>query len=215
MVPCHDVAPTCAHVIRALKQYVGRVIAVDDGSRDDTAKALASTRVRVIKHEKNRGKGHAIISGFTEALANMKVEAIVTVDADMQHDPDDVVDLVRRMPCDLVVGNRFARPARNQPLPHFLSNTAVNALLSLKTKRRIHDSQCGFRVYSRALADHLVNTSGGGRFEWETKALLTAMRNGFSVSFIPISMHHTEENHTPSFSTVWDTLRIAATLISA
>lgn len=214
VLPCHNEAETCADVVKALKGYVDRIIAIDDGSSDRTAEILASTEAHLIAHEKNLGKGWALLAGFRAALEDPNVDAILTIDADMQHDPAEIENLAHRMPADLIIGHRRTKKIREQPIRRKLSNFAANTLLSLKCGCRVADSQSGFRIYSRAFAKYLIDHTVGGRFEWETRVLIMAARQGFSIAFTPISMSYPKHARS-SFRAIRDTARIAHTIVTS
>lgn len=212
VVPCHNEAATCADFIELLKGYVNHIITIDDGSTDNTAEILSSIGTRTIKHETNRGKGWALLAGFRDALKDPDVDAILTIDADMQHDPTEIENLLREMPADLIIGHRCTKKTRERPLRRKISNFAANTMLSLKCGFRVADSQSGFRIYSRKLAQYLLNHSVGGRFEWETRVLIMAARRGFSISFVPISMSYPKHGKS-SFRAIRDAARIARTIV--
>ena len=212
VVPCHNEAATCADFLETLKGYVDHIVTIDDGSTDHTHEILSSTGTHTIKHEKNLGKGWALLAGFRTALADPDVEAILTIDADMQHDPAEIKNLLREMPADLIIGHRRTSKIRERPLRRKFSNFAANTMLSLKCGLRVTDSQSGFRIYSRRFAQYLLDHSVGGRFEWETRVLITAAHRGFSISFTPISMSYPKHGRS-SFRAIRDAARIARTII--
>ncbi len=168
----------------------------------------------MLTHTENKGKGHALLTGFTHALAMPRIKNIVTIDADGQHDPEDIARLAAELPCDLIVGHRFAKKVAHQPLIRRFSNGFSNQLLSWICGQPILDGQSGFRIYSRRLAEHMLRHSRGGRFEWETEVLLVAARCGFSMKFVPIKGYYPEKNFTSSYRALHDSARIAVIMAS-
>ena len=213
VVPCYNAEATCGDVIEELKRYFDNIIAVDDGSKDGTFDVLKKSGVRTIRLDKNRGKGTAIINGFREALGGSRIKGIFTIDADKQHSAGDILNLATSMPKDIVIGHRFSTKVKNQPVERRLSNTASNLILSYLCKYPIKDSQSGFRIYSREFAKHLLENTKGGRFEWETLALLIAAREGFSMEFVPVKGLYPEKNFRSSYRVLKDTARIARVMI--
>ena len=213
IVPCYNAAPTCARVIEELKAHIRHIVAVDDGSTDGTAEALKKTGVPVLTHPVNRGKGHALLTGFTHALAMPWIKNIVTIDADGQHDTEDITRLAAHIPCDLIVGHRFSTRVRHQPVVRRISNNVSNKMLSWLCKQTIADGQSGFRIYSHRFAEHMLQHSEGGRFEWETRALLIAARRNFSMKFVPIKGYYPEKNFTSSYRALHDSARIARVMM--
>jgi glycosyltransferase involved in cell wall biosynthesis len=88
LIPAHDEAPRIDPVVREAVRHLP-VIVVDDGSSDDTAGVAAAAGARVIVQRPNRGKGAALRTGFAAALAD-GCDAVVTLDADGQHDPAEI-----------------------------------------------------------------------------------------------------------------------------
>ena len=214
VVPCYNAAPTCARVIEELKTHIRHIVAVDDGSTDGTAAELKKTGVPVLTHPENKGKGHALLTGFTHALAMPRIKGILTIDADGQHDPEDIARLAAHIPCDLIVGHRFSTRVRHQPISRRISTGVSNHLLSLLCGQPILDGQSGFRIYSRQLAEYKLRHSRGGRFEWETEVLLVAARRGFAMTFVPIKGYYPEKNFTSSYRALRDSARIAVVMAS-
>lgn len=210
VVPCFNAEDVCCDVVAGIKQHISNIIVVNDGSTDGTAEALASADVTTVTHRQNLGKGVALVSGFKKALEDPNIANIVTIDADFQHNPADIPKLLQGLPLDLIIGHRFHRRIANQPLRRRFSNAFSNAVLSYICKRPILDSQSGFRIYSRHLAEYLIDKLEGRRFEWETEALIKAARAGYSITFIPISTHYPEDLNS-SFHPIWDSLRVVAT----
>ena len=96
VIPCYNVGPRVADVISAIPASVDQVIAVDDGSRDDTIKTLEATtdkRVQVLRHERNRGVGAAMRTGLARA-AEAGGDLLVKVDGDGQMDLADLTKLL-------------------------------------------------------------------------------------------------------------------------
>jgi glycosyltransferase involved in cell wall biosynthesis len=108
VVPTYNNRETVVEVVRKVGQVAQTVIVVDDGCTDDTAELLANERVIVVKHQRNRGKGVALRSGFRKAL-ELGYHHAVTIDSDGQHFPDEIprlVDSSREHPDAIVIGER-------------------------------------------------------------------------------------------------------------
>jgi len=110
---------------------------------DDTGKRAEEKGAFVIKHEKNRGKGDALITGFNYSLKN-NYDIIITLDADGQHDPSEIPNFLKKIDkYDIIIG---ARDFKEMPFPRRISNTITTFLLSLRTHQKIGDSQSGYRL---------------------------------------------------------------------
>lgn len=183
IVPAFNEAPRVGDVVRAALEHLP-VLVVDDGSTDDTAGRAREAGADVLVQPRNGGKGAALRAGFRAAL-DRGVEAIVTLDADGQHDPAEIAGFVatwRRGGADLIVGRRdFAR----MPRVRRLSNTLGTLAFSWAVGRSIPDNQSGYRLLSRRLAERLLDGREAG-FEFELETLVVAVRDGLAIDWLPI-----------------------------
>ncbi|EHR79127.1 glycosyl transferase [Thermococcus litoralis DSM 5473] len=108
IIPAYNEELTIGSVVALAKKY-GDVLVVDDGSKDRTSEIAQKAGAIVIRHEVNKGKGAALKTGFGYALAN-GYDVIVTIDADGQHNPDEIPLLLKPIlegEADLVIGSRY------------------------------------------------------------------------------------------------------------
>jgi len=142
LIPAYNEEERIGKVVKKTLKYCD-VIVIDDGSIDDTGKIAKENGAFVIKHEKNRGKGDALITGFNYALKN-NYDVIITLDADGQHDPSEIPNFLKKIDrYDIIIG---ARDFKEMPFPRRISNTITTFLLSLRTHQKIGDSQSGYRL---------------------------------------------------------------------
>ncbi|HLP14705.1 MAG TPA: glycosyltransferase family 2 protein [Bacteroidota bacterium] len=176
-------------------------IVVDDGSTDGTAGLAHAAGVIVCAHEKNRGKGAALSTGFACALAR-GYEAVITMDSDLQHQPEDIPRFIRAHQdtgADIIIGSRL-HSLKGMPYHRRLSNIITTAMVRARTGAAVEDSQSGFRfIHARAL--RLVETTSQG-FEAETEFIIRAALKGCSFSAIPIDTIYAGEKST---MTHWQT----------
>ncbi len=204
VVPAYNAEKTLARLIDALLEHFERrlIIVIDDGSTDGTKSVADSKGVTVLHHANNRGKGAALATGFEFARTNTAVESILTIDADLQHRPEEVpsfFEAQRVTGADIVVGTR-KRVGVNMPLARIISNTITSALVSARAGVKIRDSQCGFRLIKRKVVETIQLVSAG--YEAETEFLIKAAKEGFRIEFVPIQTVYAGER---SFMTHWDT----------
>lgn len=212
VIPAYRAAAAIAGVVaRARRAAPGAaVIVVDDGSDDGTACAADAAGVEVVRQPTNRGKGHAIATGISAALA-AGAEVIVTLDADGQHPPEAIPLLVEPVAagrCDLVVGSR-ARDARVMPAGRQLSNWLSSALLSRAVGYSVPDSQSGFRAMRREVAASV--RPSGARYEYETEFLFLAARSGFRIA--AVTMPTVYDGAPSHFRYGADTLAVASVFL--
>lgn len=154
VLPAHDEAAHIGGVLASLPAWVDRVIVVDDASTDDTSNAALATgdpRVRVIRHETNRGVGAAMRTGYRAALEE-GYDLIGKMDADGQmlaSELERLVEPFRLGIAEYAKGNRFYLPgaAAGMPAHRGLGNTALTFMSKLASGYwHVYDSQCGFTV---------------------------------------------------------------------
>ena len=198
VLPCYNVGDLCVPVIEQTTEFVDKILAVDDGSTDDTPKHLAKTGVATLTHKQNEGKGVALITAFNHILDDPEYEvydAILTIDGDGQHEPQEIPALIeayKREPGSLVVGTReIDRPDIKRR--RRWGNITSRYFISKACGQYIPDTQSGFRIFSRELLATILPGLGPGRYETETAFLILAARAGRKIVPAPISTIYTEE----------------------
>lgn len=202
-------------MIRDTAQRVAVCIVVDDGSTDDTfqwIQSVQSANLKVIRHETNKGKGNAILSGSRHILSSHpEAVAILTLDGDGQHDPALIGDFIlkhQETGAELVYGNRMLNQ-QNMPWHRRRLNALSNRIISKICGQRILDSQCGFRLYSRNLIETLAGELKSDRYELETEVLIKAAKHGMKIEMVPVSTIYSEQIMKLSHHSLTDVLRIA------
>lgn len=170
------------------------VVVVDDGSSDGTARVARAAGARVHSQTPNQGKGAALRVGFRLALAEA-VPAVVTLDADGQHDPEEIPSLVAAFEAgrpELVIG---CRDFRAMPPLRRLANTLGSLTLRLALGVRIRDNQSGFRVIGRRVMEAMTS-SGESGFEFEVEMIAECLRRGWRIEWVPIrTIYAGERSH--------------------
>ena len=189
------------------------VCVVDDGSTDGTSEAARLAGAPVLRHEFNLGKGRALRTAFDHMFA-LGYDAVVTLDADGQHLPEEVPKLIGpwREGADLVLGTRehlFAAMSRVRRT----SNGTSSWLISRVAGADLPDCQTGFRLYTR----RLIEATGfpEPRFEAESAVLVRAVRAGFVVACVPVRLDEPDGRATSHYRPVIDSLRIAGAVTRA
>jgi glycosyltransferase involved in cell wall biosynthesis len=204
LVPAFNAGGSLPILLKALDQHVDRaqVVIVDDGSREETAAVLADSGVTVLRHERNRGKGAALRTGFEYLKGRRGWEGLVTMDADLQHLPEDLPRFVERWKhggADIVLGTR-TRLGKGMPVHRVLSNTVTSFLVSARCGALVRDSQCGYRLLSRRVVEHVRFDSDG--YEAETEILVRALLMGFKADAVPIrTVYGNERSHMRPWQT--------------
>lgn len=189
VIPVYNHGGTLRSVVERVLALHRHVLVVDDGSTDLPPGALSDLPVRVIRHDRNRGKGAAIRTGAREAR-EMGMTHIVTIDADGQHDPADLPVFLKAIGEDgnaIVVGVRdFNTP--NVPGSSRFGRKFSNFWLRVQTGVALADVQSGFRAYPLAVLESLRFTED--RFSFEVEVLVRAAWAGFRLVEVNISVHY-------------------------
>ncbi|MBA4394376.1 MAG: glycosyltransferase family 2 protein [Desulfobacca sp.] len=164
------------------------VIVVDDGSTDTTSQVLGSiTGITVIRHKKNLGKGASLISGFSEA--SRLASWAVTLDADGQHNPEDIPALVRAIPegqRPIIIGKRSGMEQDHVPWTSQWGRKFSNFWVWASCGKWFSDSQSGFRVYP--LPETLNLKAQTRRYQFEVEIVVLAAWSGQSILEVPVQV---------------------------
>jgi glycosyltransferase involved in cell wall biosynthesis len=212
LIPAYRAASSVASVVRGALHQLPTVLVVDDGSGDGTAEAASAAGARVLRFAENRGKGSALRAGFAELLRT-NVSAVVTLDADEQHDPSEIPRLVERWRetgASLVIGSRQSLEAGMRPVRRF-GNRFSRFAISWFAGVPVPDGQSGFRLYDAELLRALP--LAGSRYELESEVIVRAARRGLRIEHVPIALARIEGTETSHFRPWADTARICLAVV--
>ncbi len=202
-VPALNAEKTIAKVVIKSMRQVDRVIVCDDGSRDMTGEIAERLGAEVIRHEWNMGYGEALASLFRRAR-EIGPDAMVTLDADMQHNPEDIPRLVKPIldgEADIVVGSRFLGEGDKEiPKGRMFGIKAITKLANAASYKELTDAQSGFRAYSRKAIELITPTEQG--MGASTEILLKAKEKGLRIMEVPIKINYDVEKpstHNPLY----------------
>lgn len=191
IIPAHNEASRIAPVIRAALKHLP-VLVVDDGSTDNTAQVASEAGAMVIRQIPNQGKGAALKAGFHYALEH-GFEAMLTLDADGQHDPAEIplfLDAYAQSHADLIIGTRdFSQ----MPFSRRLANTLGQVLFSWAAGQHIRDNQSGYRLVNQRMAEASLESPIGG-FEFEVDMIVLCLQRGYRLGWVPIRTIYAGEN---------------------
>jgi len=191
VIPAYNEAERISSVIHGAKQHVDCIIVVDDGSSDRTSSVAAQDGALVIHHLENSGAGAATMTGIEVARA-LRADTIVTLDADEQHDPNDIPKLLRAIEedgADIVFANRFGQKNNIPSIRRFL-NTIGNALTFLATGMWVADSQCGYKALGpKAVKEVDIRMSG---YEFCTEIVREAAQHRWRITEVPVRVVYSE-----------------------
>ncbi len=226
IIPVYNEEKTIGEIIRrvdrmTIKGVDKEIIVVDDGSTDASANEVKSQKSKgksliVISHERNLGKGAAVVSGIKKATGDY----IVIQDADLEYNPQDIKVLLEpiiKKQAEIVYGTRlkrlpnFARDERNARFfIHYLGNKFLSLITSILYGQWITDMETGYKVFPRRAALNLNLDAKGFEFEPEITAKL--LKAGYKIFEVPISTNPRGYEEGKKLDTVRDGIKAVRTL---
>jgi glycosyltransferase involved in cell wall biosynthesis len=181
-------------MVLSARRFVDEVIVVDDGSADNTAEIARLAGATVIRHEKNLGKG-ASVQNLLDEAKKKKPDVLVLIDADAQHDPGEIPQLVKPIHngFDLVIGSRKAEDSKT-PAYRRIGQKILLFSTRVLSGAKVTDSESGFRALSgKAIAEISLTENG---FAVETEMIARAAANGLKITEVPVSNIYTKDGST-------------------
>jgi glycosyltransferase involved in cell wall biosynthesis len=206
LIPAYQAGARVGPVVTTARAYLP-VVVVDDGSTDDTATVAEQAGATVLRQVPNAGKGAALRAGFRHALT-AGVDAVVTLDADGQHDPDDIPAFLAAFAVsrpELVLGRR---DFGSMPPVRRLSNTLGGWVFSAAVGRNVPDNQSGYRLIGRRLMAALLDSMETG-FEFEVEMIARCIALGLPISEVPVrTIYAGEPSHIRPWRHFTEFLRV-------
>jgi glycosyltransferase involved in cell wall biosynthesis len=205
VIPAYNEEANIAKVVASVpntvtvsnEKYAIDIVIVDDCSDDKTYDQAKKTRARVLRHIMNLGAGAATRTGFAFALKNLENLAyVITIDADGQHNVDDIKRLVEaavKANADMVVGNRLhAGNSSTMPFHRRFGNWGLSVISRVLFGIKVQDTQSGLRLIKasalKPLAGYTID-----RYGFCTEVLWIASRSGMNIVETPIDVIYSEE----------------------
>ncbi len=212
IIPVYNHDLFVGNVVKEALKLNFPVIVVDDGSTDTTKDLLEEIQgIRVLHHEKNLGKGAALLTGFREAAK--RYDFAIVLDADGQHFPKDAHCLIKAIPHGmrpLVLGYRKEMTGPDIPWTSSMGRRFSNLWVRASGGPMVLDSQSGFRLYP--LAEILSLKTCARRYQFEVEVLVKAHQKGIPVIEAPIHVWYpSREDRISHFRPFIDFLRNSAT----
>jgi glycosyltransferase involved in cell wall biosynthesis len=186
-MPAYNEEKSIAKIILATQKYVDCVLVVDDGSTDATGEIAKKMGAGVVHHKKNLGYGAALKTIFEKAKA-LDIDALVILDSDDQHDPDDIPKLLDRLgkgDVDVVIGSRFVQGNQREiPKYRIFGLKILNQATKIAGADSTTDSQSGFRAYGKKAINTIQISKEG--MSAGSEILIQTAENKLKIAEIPI-----------------------------
>lgn len=192
-VPCFNEERFIGSVVLKAKGYVDQVIVIDDGSTDKTAMVAEQAGATVIRHDSNVGKAAAVNTAF-EYARETGCEALVLIDGDAQHEPEDIPRLLQPVlegEADIVVGSRFLQIKSHVPRFRALGQRILTFLTNIGAEVKLTDSQSGFRAFSWKAIETLSFAEKG--FSVESEMQFLAKEANLRIVEVPVSIEYRDK----------------------
>ena len=185
LLPAYNEGAVIGGLVRKISGRISDVIVVDDGSIDNTCREAEEAGAVVLKNSSNLGKGASLRKGF-EYIVRENYDALITMDADGQHDCGEIPSFIRAAEetgADILLGTRMGSVG-GMPFLRLLTNVVTSMIVSALCLQKITDSQTGYRmIRTGVLRNVKLQTSN---YETESEILIKASRKGFRIREIPI-----------------------------
>lgn len=206
IIPAYNEAEAIGKVITRAMKYLP-VLVIDDGSRDPTAQVADEIGAQVYRQEMNQGKGAALRVGFELGIKE-GYQAVVTLDADGQHDPDEIptfLNSYQKTGADLIIGERdfsLIPPVRR------MANTLGMWSFSWAVGQQVRDNQSGYRLISKRMMEAVGKSKEMG-FEFEVEMIVTCIQEGYQMEWVPIrTIYSGEASHIHPFKHTLEFIRM-------
>lgn len=200
-MPAYNEERFIAKTVLGCKPYVDEVIVVNDGSADATAMIATACGATVIYHEKNMGYGAAISTCF-ETARKMQARAMVIIDSDGQHDPEEIAQVLKPVldhETDVSIGSRFIEGHKSKiPFYRTVGMKVLDIFTNQGSGVKFTDTQSGFRAYSANAINNIKISSSG--MSAGSEILLQIKEHNLSLKEVPITCRYDIEDtstHNP------------------
>ena len=203
VIPCYNHNDLCNNLISKIKKY--NILVIDDGSDIKFKMNSSLNNFTIIRNKANKGKGYSIKKGAQYAINNNYTHILV-IDADLQHDPSKIDFFIKNnKKYDIVYGKR--KFDLNMPFLRILSNFITSFIISLYCKKKIEDSQCGYRLYNLNLFKEFDSIENG--YQFETEILLKKINSKSKISYVNIpTIYNNSKTYIDNFGDTFKFIKL-------
>lgn len=214
VVPVFNEAENLEELCRQLTAAAGRlarpfeIIFVDDGSTDGSWRALTAlqksdARIKIIRLRKNFGQTAALVAGFDYAGGDI----IVSLDADLQNDPEDIPLLVAKLEEGYDIVSGWRRKRRDRFLTRRIPSSVANWLISCVTRVKLHDYGCTLKVFRREVIKNI-------KLYGELHRFIPAIASNMGVAIAEVEVHHRPRRHGKSKYNIFRFTRVILDILT-
>lgn len=217
VIPVYNEVHNVSEIIKRVQaqKLANEIVIVDDGSSDGTRDILkeldGKDSVRVILHERNQGKGAAVVTGMKAA----KGDILLIQDADLEYDPRDYPQIIRPIEegiADVVYGSRFlGGPRRVTMFWHMIANKLLTAMTNILYDTILTDMETGYKVFRRQVIEGM--TIHSKRFDFEPEFTAKVLKRHYRIFEVPITFNPRDYSQgkkiklKDAFEAVWTLLK--------
>lgn len=207
VIPAYNEAGTIRDITSRACRFTDLVVVVNDGSNDDTVKALDGLPVTVLSNHTNIGKGESLRRGAQYAIEK-GADFVITLDGDGQHRPKDIpllLEAATHYPGMIIIAARLRGRHQAPPLRRF-ANKFADFWISWAAGHRVRDSQSGFRLYPSGAFQQCTSNATG--FTFESEILINAAHRGIFTTSVAIDTIYEKQARPSHYKPAMDTLSI-------
>jgi glycosyltransferase involved in cell wall biosynthesis len=214
-IPTYNAESTISEAVKKCKEFADLVLVINDGSTDNSATIAKESGAEVLTHKINLGYGGAIKSGLAEALKR-KAKVTITFDADLQHDPKDLLKIIEPIiseKADIVIGSRFLEESDNVKPYRKFGIKLITKIVNSFSGSNIKDAESGLRSYGYDALKKIVpglETEGMGM---SAEILLKAAVNKLKILEVPRTEMYPDNVQTSSQNPLKHGLTVVSTIL--
>jgi dolichyl-phosphate beta-glucosyltransferase len=182
------------------QKWDAEIVVVNDGSRDETAKLVSEfaqehPQVRLIENPGNQGKGYAVRNG----MLNARGQVLLFTDADLSSPISEATKLFAALEkgADVAIGSRWMDPSlqfQRQSIKRQIMSRAFNIFTRTLLTFPYHDTQCGFKAFTRGAAEKIFPLQRVYRWGFDAEVIYLAHHLKFKVAEVPVAWGHDERS---------------------
>lgn len=203
VVPAFNESARIGDTLKKIDRFIGEsslsceLIVVNDGSADNTSEVVRESKVkglRLLSYDRNHGKGYAVQQGVLAALGDY----VLFTDADLSapiEEANKLLEIALRERVDVVIGSRAVDRRyieKHQTPVRELGGIVFNFVVQLLLGLRLHDTQCGFKLFNRRKSRRIFEQMTTHGFGFDPELLFLAKCNGLSIKETPVRWSHAE-----------------------